>query len=361
MPDISLLEPLTIQSHKGPYHVNFGPLLDGLDDGLSPTEHLIVDKRVAELYAARLKPALQGHSVLQIEATEDNKSLEQMPLYALHLLEHGVRRNHTLVAVGGGIIQDIVCFLSATLLRGVSWRFYPTTLLAQADSCIGSKSSINVGGYKNQIGTFTPPMRVDIATDFLDTLAESDIRSGAGEIIKVHLIAGWQDFRALAADYPRLLRDRELLIHYIRRALAIKKVKIEADEFDQGERLVMNYGHTFGHAIESATHYAVPHGIAVSIGMDFANYVAWQVGLLSEDSYQEMHGVISQNYAGFEKAPVPEETFFNALAKDKKNVGREVTFILPQAAGQICPHRLALDERLREICRTFLTHLKKVN
>ena len=154
------MDDLVIGSHRGPYTVRFGPAFQGLEAGLSEQEHLIIDARVAELYAIPLAAVLKGHSVLRIEANETNKSIERLPGFITFLLERGIRRDHCLIAVGGGVIQDIAAFVAATLLRGLPWRFYPTTLLAQADSCIGSKSSINVGPYKNQLGTFTPPTEI---------------------------------------------------------------------------------------------------------------------------------------------------------------------------------------------------------
>jgi hypothetical protein len=127
------------------------------------------------------------------------------------------------------------------------------TLLAQADSCIGSKSSINVGKIKNVLGTFTPPRKITISTRLLSTLDDRDIRSGIGEMLKVHGIDGPDSFDQIAADYARLTSDAETLKRYVRRSLEIKKHIIEQDEFDRGIRNVMNYGHSFGHAIESAT------------------------------------------------------------------------------------------------------------
>ena len=198
---------LVIQSHRGPYTVRFGPRFDGLQDGLGPRDHLLIDAKVADLYAGPLAQALAAPSVLWIEATEANKSLERIPEYVIQLLERGIRRDHQLVVVGGGIVQDIAAFIAATLLRGLPWRFYPTTLLAQADSCIGSKSSLNVGGYKNQLGTFTPPQEIRISMEVLDTLTDAEMRSGIGEMLKVHVIAGWDDVRRIAADYGALLRE----------------------------------------------------------------------------------------------------------------------------------------------------------
>lgn len=349
----SPLPDLTIQSHRGPYRVRLGHPFEGLETGLGERSHLIIDARIAELYGDVLAPALDGRSVLRIEATEASKSLERLPRYVAHLIEHGVRRDHVLVAVGGGVIQDITAFIAATLLRGVPWRFYPTTVLAQADSCIGSKSSINVGPYKNQLGTFVPPHEIIIATEVLDTLSETDVRSGIGEIIKTHIISGWADTRTLAADYPRLPKEKDVLARYIFGALEIKKAKIEIDEFDRGERLVMNYGHTFGHAIETATDYGVPHGIAVTIGMDLANHLSLQLGFIEQAVFDELHRLLATNYCGFEETPIPADRFFAALGKDKKNRDGDLSLVLMRGPGRVFLDRYADDRRLRAWCGDY--------
>ena len=347
-----------IQSHRGPYRVRFASAFEGLQAGLREGEHLLIDARVAELYANPLARALAAPSVLRMEATEANKSLEKIPAYVTHLLDRGIRRDHTLVVVGGGGVQDVAAFIAACLPRGVAWGYYPTTLLAQADSCIGSKSSINVGRYKNQVGTFTPPSEVVISMEVLDTLKEQEIHSGIGEMIKVHVIAGWEDVRRIAEDYPRLLTDRSRLAATLRRSLEIKKVKIEIDEFDRRERLIMNYGHTFGHALESATDYALPHGIAVTLGMDMANYVSNHLGLISDSTLTELHTLMAANFAGFEQIPVPEERFFNALTRDKKNQGKNISLILLRGPGDVFLQPQANDERFRALCRGYLKGLK---
>ncbi len=349
---------LVVQSHNGPYNVHFVDSLGQVLEGLADTHHLLMDARVAQLYAKPFAKLLSGRSVLTIEPLEKNKSLEMIPSYIAHLLERGVRRRHTLVAIGGGIVQDITAFIASCLLRGVPWVFYPTTLLAQADSCIGSKSSINVGAYKNQVGTFTPPREVWVASQFLDTLPEADIRSGIGEIIKTHILAGWDDVRTLARDYSKLFKDRQTLMSHIVRALEIKKEKIEADEFDQNVRLVMNYGHTFGHAIESATDYKIPHGIAVTLGMDLANFVSMRTELLPPDAYQELHTLMVQNYRGFEEVPIPRDAFYQALLKDKKNVDHDVTLVLLKGPGQVFVHKRPLDEPFKAICEAYFSNLK---
>jgi len=351
---------LTIQSHKGPYDVLFdADGLSGLDAALPGNAHVIVDARVATLYSDRMRNILASPSVLRIEATESAKSLERFPAYVEHLVACSLRRDHVLVAIGGGIIQDITCFLSATMLRGVPWRFVPTTLLAQCDSCIGSKSSINCGAAKNILGTFTPPSEVMISTRFLETLDERDVRSGIGEMLKVHAIAGPDRFTAFAAGYDALFSDARAMAAAIRSSLEIKQGYIERDEFDTGPRLVFNLGHSFGHAIEAATDFAVPHGIAVTIGLDMANWMSWQLGQGREQHWQAGHAVLARNYRGFADHPVPLDRFLAALAKDKKNVGSgSVTLILPDAAGTISRGVHKADQAFRRLCATYLESVR---
>jgi 3-dehydroquinate synthase len=355
MADSAVLERFVVQSHAGPYEVLFDDEgLVRLNRDASAATHVIVDARVAELYAADLDRLLAGPNVLRVSATEASKSLDRLPHYVEALVQQSVRQGHVLVAVGGGVVQDIVCFLAATLLRGLEWRFYPTTLLAQADSCIGSKSSINSGAIKNILGTFTPPSSVVICTPVLGTLDEVDLRSGIGEMLKVHAIDGPESFDRIAADYPRLLRERELLRRYIRASLEIKRVIIEQDEFDRGPRNVMNYGHSFGHAIESATDFEVPHGIAVTIGMDLANYVAVRLGRCDEELYVRMHPTLAANYAGFEDFPIPVDRLLAALASDKKNRGAELRLVLPDRIARIALVNMPNDSELAGICADYL-------
>ncbi|PIW30987.1 MAG: 3-dehydroquinate synthase [Rhodospirillales bacterium CG15_BIG_FIL_POST_REV_8_21_14_020_66_15] len=353
---------LTVRSHKGPYDVLFGDRaaagLDALAAGGRPL-HVIVDERVADLHGDRLAPLLAGPSVLRLAATETNKSLEKFPAYVDHLVATGIRRDHLLVAVGGGIIQDITCFLAATMLRGVEWAFCPTTLLAQADSCIGSKSSINSAAAKNILGTFTPPRTIYLDVAFQATLDARDVRSGIGEILKVHAIDGPESFAVIAADYDRLFTEPDVMLRYVRAALEIKKAYIEEDEFDRGPRNIFNYGHTFGHAIEAATEFAIPHGIAVTIGMDMANFVATRVGDGSEDHFRRLRPTLAANYEGFQSHPVPFDAFLGAILKDKKNTGAgSVTMILPGADGRLAKVTHAADDAFTSACRTFLEEVR---
>lgn len=349
------MDPIVIESHTGPYTACFDDdALGRLDATVPDKAHFIVDARVVELYREQMSNILAAPSVTLIPATEINKSLDRMPEYVEVLVTNGVRRDHTLIAIGGGIIQDITCFLAATLLRGVDWHLYPTTLLAQADSCIGSKSSINAGHAKNIVGMFKPPREVHVSTRFLDTLDDADIRSGVGEMLKVHAIAGPGEFARIAGDYDRILADRATMMGYIRRSLEIKKPYIEEDEFDRGPRNIFNYGHSFGHAIEAATEFGVPHGIGVTIGMDMANFVAAGIGFGDERLFRERHGVLKRNFREFERHPVPLKPFLSAIGKDKKNIGAELMLILPDDSGALHKTGCANDERFMQLCQQYL-------
>ena len=356
MSDVShMSKPMVIQSHTGPYTATFDMgAFQKLNTELPANAHILIDQHIANLYADAIPNVLNAPSVLRIEASESNKSLDRMPDYVAHLVANGIRRDHVLIAIGGGIIQDITCFLAATLLRGVDWKFYPTTLLAQADSCIGSKSSINAGAAKNILGTFTPPREVFISTRVLQTLDEIDVRSGVGEMLKVHAIDSGEAFDRIAQDYDDLFASADAMMTYIRRSLEIKKSYIETDEFDRGPRNIFNYGHSFGHAIEAATDFAIPHGIGVTIGMDMANFVSGEIGFGDQSLHTARHDVLKRNFAGFESYPVPIDAFLNAIAKDKKNVGADLMLILPDRNAQLQKTPCANDDQFRELCTVYL-------
>ena len=347
-------ERMTIRSHRGDYAVIEEPSVAAAAERLLALPQplaLLVDERVARLHAEALAPLFARAAPHLIEATEDQKSLARMEDHVEGVMSRGARRDHVLVAIGGGILQDLTCFLASTLFRGMAWELVPTTLLAQADSAIGSKSSINVGRYKNLMGTFLPPRRILVAPAFLDTLDDDALRSGIGEILKVHALAGPAAFDDVAA--ADLLGDRAALTRAIWRALSIKQRYIEEDEFDRGVRNVLNYGHSFGHAIESATDFAVPHGIAVTLGMDLANHVSAWRGELPAARRDRMRASLLANAGRFARTPVPIDRFFAALGRDKKNEGARLAFILLDAHG--AARKLLVDDTpaLRATCAAY--------
>lgn len=348
---------IRIKSHTGEYECFFEKgSFQGLKQLGFEKKYYIVDAEVARLYPDVLDEITKSGRCLLIDANENSKKLDRFTGYVEQLARQGVRRGDTLIAVGGGITQDITCFLATTLYRGVAWIFYPTTLLAQADSCIGSKSSINVGDFKNILGTFTPPRKIFVDSEVLKTLKPEEIHSGVGEMLKIHLNAGPEKFAEIEAAFDRLFDDSSLMLEFIFKSLLIKQTFIEKDEFDTGIRNVLNYGHSFGHAIESATHFGIPHGIAVTLGMDLANFVAEKTGVTGgqrTDYWKRVHRVLAKNYKGFERTEVPFEPFLAALGRDKKNTSRELGLILPGPDG--IPQRVYRpnDPEFQRLCREY--------
>ncbi|WDR00480.1 iron-containing alcohol dehydrogenase [Devosia sp. J2-20] len=327
-----MLENLEIQSHVGPYSVTYaGSPGEAIAAALLPGCVVIADARVAELYAADFA-VLDGTPCIFIEADEDAKSIAKIVPVLEQLAELGLKRSQTLVAIGGGVVQDIACFIASVFMRGIPWHFVPTTLLAQADSAIGSKSSVNMNAGKNILGTFYPPKQIFVGVGFLQTLPDDEVRSGIGEIIKVHAIDGPESFDYLAGKFDQLVSDDAVLAEFISRALRIKKRYIEIDEFDRGPRKIFNFGHSFGHAIETATHYGIPHGIAVTMGMKIANDFAVALGKADAGHRDRMLGILQQNYASFADYAIDAEAVFHAMAKDKKNSDAGYGIIIPVGA-----------------------------
>lgn len=346
---------LKIESHKGPYSVNMVNKISELPwDQLNSNHFFIIDRNVYQLYRTQLPSFISDENTILIDVSEENKDLDKIPDLIKALMDKNVKRNAILVAIGGGITQDLTCFIASTIFRGMKWKFIPTTLLAQSDSCIGSKSSINVKGIKNLVGTFYPPEAIFIVTDFLKTLSENEILSGIGEMVKVHIIDGQNSFDSINTHYLGILKNENEMLAFIKRSLEIKKRVIEIDEFDVNYRNIMNYGHTFGHAIETATNYSIPHGIAVAIGMDMANFTAAQLKLIPEESYKKMSTLLNQMYQKFISHEIKFEKFISGIKQDKKNVGSQITLILPiDTQCEIKKYPVEGDDRFKELCQIF--------
>ncbi len=346
---------LSIQSHKGIYNVFPYDDLSFLSDFSTIDYYFIIDSQVASIYESNLSTILSTDRYVLIEANEYSKSIEQIIPIINTLVNKNIKRQSTIVAIGGGIVQDISCFISSVLFRGINWIFVPTTLLAQADSCIGSKSSVNLMPFKNIIGNFYPPKQIYLSSHFLHTLSYKDICSGIGEIIKVHIIDSFESFNSLANDFSSLTTDYSILRKYIYKSLLIKKQYIEKDEFDTGIRNIFNYGHSFGHAIESATNFAIPHGVSVSIGIDLANYISLHYGFIDSSRYLSYQHILKSNYSTFLDIPIPLDAFFSSLSKDKKNTATQLCIILPKDNFSIDKFYLEATDDFRLACANFFS------
>ena len=352
---MSVSKTLTIKSYWRQYQVTFSTnYLKELQKQTRARKcFFIVDAHVARFYAGSLKSFLHPKRTFILKALESNKSLATVGKFTQFLLKANFKRNDCIIALGGGIVQDICGFTSSTLFRGTDWIFYPTTLLAQADSCIGSKNCINVAGFKNQVGTFYPPISIVLDTKFLNSLARKDICSGLGEIIKFFILDSRESLELIAQNYDRLFEDEVLMRQMLKRCLAIKKRTIEIDEFDRGVRNLFNYGHTFGHAIESLTRYRINHGQAITLGMGLANYISFKLGYLKQHEYNIMQDVISKNSPAFRLLPKQEHDYLLNLSKDKKNLGDQLTCVLLKGPGQAFKTTLPFDQNLRAVIREY--------
>jgi len=350
---------LTIRSSEGEYGVvPAASLAEAMTRSAGPRTHCLVDARVLELYRPAIEAAIPAQRLHVVEASEGAKSFEALTPVFTGLLEAGMKRDGDLLVVGGGVLQDIGCFVASVLFRGVPWTLVPTTLLAQCDSCIGSKSSINVGPYKNQVGTFYPPRQVALTHDVLGTLAWDDLRSGVGEMLKLHLLTGEAEYRELLPALGRLPHDRSALPAQVLRSLRIKQRYIEEDEFDTGIRNLLNYGHTFAHAYESATHYAIPHGIAVTLGMLTATLVSARTGLVADGYFEALERELRPWYAPYhaELAAADPGEIARAIRTDKKATAHGVNCILTRGAGAMEKRLVPLDEVLLPAIAEFVRY-----
>ena len=330
---------IEIASKSHPYRVAScpDPAAALREAAADPAAFFIVDAEALRLFPEWFAPVVASGRAVPVAASEEAKSYLAVEPVFCRLLELGIRRTGRLIVIGGGVLQDIGCFIASTLFRGVRWTFFPTTLLAQCDSCIGGKSSLNIGSYKNQLGTFYAPHEILLSTRFLATLPPDQIVSGLGEAIKLHWIEGAEAVARLHGWLADPARFEENLEQIIWSSLRIKHRFIEEDEFDRGIRNLLNYGHTFAHAFESATAYAVPHGIAVTAGTACAVIFSERRGLLPAGEWHRLRAWLRPYYGKF--VPVlraaSRAKIVTAMTHDKKNTGTGITFILTAGPGRM--------------------------
>lgn len=298
---------------------------------------------MADDYLATSLSIPAGRRIL-VNAAESNKSLECMPEIVLKLRDQGANRNTHLVAIGGGVIQDIATFSASIYMRGIRWTYMPSTLLSMADSCIGGKSSINVLGYKNLIGNFYPPKEVLVDIDFVASLDAEKVVGGLFEAAKICYARSYQDFQRYLGDGPAARMSADSVQRIIVRALRTKKWFIEIDEFDQKERLLLNFGHTFGHAIEAGTNFGVTHGIAVGVGMMIAVEYAMKRGWLSKTGLERTSDLSShvKSMLMFEgesivvpPAAIDLNLVMEKFNNDKKHLTDVYRMVCPRRDGEL--------------------------
>lgn len=322
---------MKIKSNIRDYEVNFTANFSFIEEiNTIENKYIVVDKLVYELYKEKIFDMILDCEIVTIEALEENKNINTALDICRKMTALKAKRNVTLISFGGGIIQDITGFAANILYRGIKWIYVPTTLLAQTDSCIGGKTSLNFDEFKNLLGTFYPPEKIIIDTGFLSTLSKKDYFSGMGEIIKFNIMGGENFYKELEENFNSLIeRKSEVTVEFINKSLQLKKKLIEEDEFDFGVRKLLNLGHTFGHALESISDFKIPHGQGVAFGLITAAEISYDRGLLSKDKYEwiiyaakkVITEKIEDNYFEFIKLK-------KFLKNDKKREGNEVVCII---------------------------------
>ncbi|PLA75534.1 3-dehydroquinate synthase [Hydrogenovibrio sp. SC-1] len=350
---------LKIFSDSATYDLFFSSNWDEIRTDIDRCAAVIIDDKVFGLYGEILN--IQDKKIIKIKVSEDIKT----PQTALDICEEmvlaGVTRDAFIVAIGGGVVQDLVTFAASIYMRGIDWVLYPTTLLSQADSCIGGKSSINFKSWKNILGNFYTPKRIYIQSQFLETLTDDDIRSGIGEILKVFMLSGQESLERLIEQMNCYQNDSRVLESLIFESLKLKNNILEVDALDNGLRLKMNYGHSFGHALEAATHFGIPHGIAVTIGLDVANYFALKQGLIEHHLFDRLHSTLTLNLIDSDFVDFNFNEFIRALEKDKKNKQGFYGLIVPVSQGEVELKFFEMNQINNSMIREYFTKYYSAN
>jgi len=295
-----------------------------------------VGPRYAQTVAQTLRSAGFEPAVATIPAGEDHKTLADLEPVFTALLSHKIDRNVPVLALGGGVIGDMAGFVAASTLRGIPFVQIPTSLLAMVDASVGGKTGVNHALGKNLIGAFHQPIAVLIDPEVLQTLPDSEIEGGLAECIKHDIIRDAEGFDRLEKNIGRAIsRDIDYLGELVAHNVAIKARVVEADPFEKGERAHLNFGHTFGHAIETVSHYSYSHGQCVALGMAAACRLAVDLGMIDETARRRVVSIIQAAKLPISGLKLPTRDVVDAMALDKKVASGKIRFILPDRIGHV--------------------------
>jgi len=341
------MDNITIQGKSGISRIMVGESLPALSRHIPATGvFIITDKNVAAHYHSEFP----DFPVYVAEPGEESKDFAVMTKIWHWLLDQGADRSSFIVGIGGGVVCDLAGFVASTFMRGIPFGFVATSLLAQVDASVGGKNGVNLGGYKNIIGTFTQPEFVICDTSMLKTLPDGEFRNGMAEVIKHALIRDADKFDFLKNHRNEILnREREAINHIVNRSVNIKAGIVQADELERGERRLLNFGHTWGHAVEKEN--KIPHGQAVSIGMAFAASLSVHLGNLKETELNDIH-LLLQEYKLPLNMELDKNRVFDTLLRDKKKEKDKMNFVLLKTIGKAFVKEMDTDV-IKEFALTF--------
>lgn len=333
------MKTLQVKGITGSSQVVLGESLRALDQYAGTGPRVIVtDSNVRRLYGKWMV----GCPILEIGLGEGNKTLATVERLYAQFLELKADRSTFVVGVGGGIVCDVAGFAAATFLRGLRCGFVASTLLAQVDASVGGKNGVNFEHYKNLVGVFRQPEFVLCDFELLRTLPPREVRCGLAEVVKAAAIADPALFTFLEENADAVLAlEPEAVERAVHAAVKVKADIVTADETEKGERMKLNFGHTFGHAIERTI--GLPHGEAISLGMVIACDIAAAKGLLGRDQAARVERLLAR--LGLPtRISLDREAIADALGKDKKRFGQEVKAILLDRLGNAVVRSVGLDE-----------------
>lgn len=349
---------LPIMYHKKPcydivFSKSFAELIEELEVFEVEQKRLciVTDSNVDNLYGEELFNLLSGKCMKVVKyvfpAGEENKNLNVVKEVYKFLIEEGFDRKDMLIALGGGVVGDLTGFTAATYLRGIDFIQIPTTLLAQADSSIGGKTGVDFDGYKNMVGAFKMPRLVYMNISVLRTLEDRQFFSGFAEVMKHGIIKDSIFYEWLIENmYEICERDLDTLEEMVMRSCGVKKLVVEKDPTEQGDRALLNLGHTIGHAIEKAKNFELYHGECVALGTVAAAYISWKKELLSMDEYYEIRDMFVPFYLPISVDNVNPEEILRLTKSDKKMEAGKIKFILLKKIGKAVIDNTVTDEEI---------------
>lgn len=349
------METIKIKSSLYDYSVDFPNSYQEVLEQIEGPVAYVIDRNVYSLYSSGFKN-IDKQTVYLMDAVESKKNMDIVMDIIMFWKKIGLRKNWKVLCFGGGITQDVTTIAADLFLRNIDWFFFPTTLLSMCDSCIGGKCGINLGQYKNQIGVFYPPKKIYIDTAFINTLSKDDYLNGWGELLKFSLTDGEEFYQQIKMEKSYI--PCEGIRDYIYQGLMVKKKVIEEDEYESDLRRVLNYGHTFGHALEAYTQNRIPHGMAVIWGIDVVNYIAKEENLISEALYFDVKKLIKEKFFKQEICIENPTELFEIIKTDKKVKGNVLNFALLDAPSHLIVYPMDIDNKLKE---RFLTYIAETH
>ncbi len=348
-----------LYQNKPCYDIWIEDSFDALTDALEPLALadrkvcIVTDSNVDPLYGIQVEEmirAISGECARYVfPAGEESKTLDTVKEIYKFLIENHFNRRDLLIALGGGVVGDLAGYTAATYLRGIEFIQIPTTLLSQADSSIGGKTGVDFDGFKNMVGAFYMPKLVYMNISSLQSLSDRQFYSGFAEVMKSALIKDGNFYEWLIDQmYEICERDVETLSEMVERSCLIKKLVVEKDPLEKGDRALLNLGHTIGHAIEKYMNFTMTHGECVALGCVAAAFISWKKNWLSMEEYYEIRDMFVPFYLPISIDNLDIEEVLRLTKSDKKAENGYIKFILLKKVGKALIDKTVTDDEIRE-------------